>query len=75
MARKTTTVFTCDGCDSAVERRELRKFRIDEYTLAGRFQAGAEMELCTDCEKRLHGLLKDLMPADQYELIEGIVRP
>lgn len=76
MARTTTTVFTCDGCGAEVTRRDLRKFRLEEYTMGGTFIAAATTELCTGCEAdKLHPVVKKIWPAEEFAEIEGIVRP
>jgi hypothetical protein len=75
MARTTTTTFTCDSCGKKVERRELRKFVLEEWKLSGTFIAGAATELCTDCEEVLHTTVRSMWPAEEAEKLDGLVRP
>lgn len=75
MGRKTTTVWSCDGCDKAVDKKELRRFVLREETLQGRYVASGTTDICTGCEKTLHDTLRKLWPADEAAAFDGLVRP
>jgi hypothetical protein len=75
MATKTATTYFCDSCGEEQGRTDLRRFDLEEKKMNGDRVVGVRMDLCTGCEAKLHEALRPLMAADQYEKIEGIVRP
>jgi hypothetical protein len=74
MAEEKVVTYTCDSCLRTLERKELRRFVLQERKMDNVLQAEAKFELCTDCERALHEAVFPLMPAKQRENLEGIIR-
>lgn len=76
MATKTTTSYSCDGCQKPAEKAgDLRRFILSERTLDNKIVVeGAKTELCIDCEKAFHEAALAFFPPAEAEKLHGIVR-
>ena len=74
MAEEKSVIYSCDGCLRELQRRELRRFVLEERKMDNALVATAKFELCTECERVLHEAAFPLMPLKQRERLEGIIR-
>jgi len=60
--RKTSTIYTCDGCKTKLERpRDLRVFEIHPK---GEYRYAVRVEVCNACEMKLLTALKEFASDD-----------
>lgn len=76
MATKTTTTYTCDGCQKETKKAsDFRRFTLSESKITPKETiAEAKTDLCTACESALHVEALPFFPPSEREKLEGIVR-
>jgi hypothetical protein len=75
MATHTVVTYTCDGCESKVQRRELRKVLVSVRSMDNAELTGtARADLCPTCRENLLTVLSDFVtdPTDIALLREAM---